>query len=104
VVYHPDVTVLHHGRASSRRRSGYAHSQTVIGITRFLHRSGASPLGMLAYKAAVTLEVPLHCLGHAVQYLWRRLRGRRRAAERSRMRLRALGHFLTHGLAGFWRA
>jgi GT2 family glycosyltransferase len=104
VVYHPAVTVLHHGRAGSRRHIGYVHAHTVAGITRFLRRSGASPLGVLLYKAAVTVELPLQWLGHAVQFLWRRLRGRRRAAERSRIVLRAVGHFLVRGLIGFWRA
>jgi N-acetylglucosaminyl-diphospho-decaprenol L-rhamnosyltransferase len=104
VVYHPAVTVLHHGRAGSRQHIGYVHAHTVAGITRFLRRNGASPLGVLLYKAAVTAELPLHWLGKAVQYLWRRLRGRREAAERSRVVLRALGHFLVRGLRDFWRA
>jgi GT2 family glycosyltransferase len=104
VVYYPEVTVLHHGRAGSRRHIGYVYAHTVAGITRFLRRSGASPFGVLLYKTAVTVELPLQWLRHAVQFLWRSLRGRPQAAERSRVVLRGLGHFLRHGLLGFWRA
>jgi GT2 family glycosyltransferase len=103
VVYHPGIAVIHHGRASSRQRIGYAHTHTVAGITRFLRKSGTSRGALLAYKLAVTLDAPVQWLLHAGQYLWRRLRGDRVRAAKSRLVLTALGHFLTRGLGAFWR-
>jgi GT2 family glycosyltransferase len=104
VVYHPDVVIAHHGRASSRRHVGYAYTNTVVGIAQALRRGGCSPAALLFYKAAFTLDAPLQWLGHAAHCLWRRLRGKPALAEKSRQRLKGLTHFLTRGLAAFWRA
>jgi GT2 family glycosyltransferase len=103
VVYHPGIDVIHHGRASSRQQIGYAHTHTVVGITRFLRKSGTSSWALLCYKLALTLDAPLQWLRHAGQFLWRRLRGDTIRAEKSRLVLRAVGHFLTRGLFAFWR-
>ena len=103
VVFYPAAEVVHHGRVSSRQHAGYAYSNTLIGITRFLRKSGCSRGALFAYKLVVTLDAPLDWLGHAVRYVWRRLRGRRRSAARSLLALRGLGHFLRHGLRTFWR-
>ncbi len=82
VVYHPEVTIAHFGRVSSRRHVGFAHTTTIIGITRYLRRSGALRLALWLYKAAVTLDAPLQCLRYACRFLWGRLSGRRdRAAK-----------------------
>ena len=88
VVFYPEAEVLHHGRVSSRLHAGYAHSNTLVGITRFLRKNGSPVASLLAYKVAVTLDAPVGLLVHAVQYAWRRLRGRRRAAARSLLALR----------------
>ena len=104
VVYHPEVVVTHFGRVSSRRHIGFAHANTLIGITRYLRRSGAARTKMLLYKAAVTLDAPLQGVSHCAQYLWRRLCGRSAAAAKSRLVLRGIGYFLTRGLFSFWRA
>jgi N-acetylglucosaminyl-diphospho-decaprenol L-rhamnosyltransferase len=104
VVYHPAVEVTHFGRASSRRHIGYAHVNTVAGITRFLRRNGTPTAALFAYKAAVTLDAPIQWLSHLVQYLWRSLRGRHAKAAKSRLALQAAGHFLTQGLIPLWRA
>jgi GT2 family glycosyltransferase len=104
VIYHPAVEVLHLGRACSRQHIGYAHAHTVAGLVRFLRRDGAPASALLLYKAAVTLDAPLQWLLHAGQYLWRRLLGRRAAAERSRLVMRAAGHLMRHGLGALWRA
>jgi GT2 family glycosyltransferase len=103
VIYYPEAEVIHYGRVSSREAIEYAHGQTVIGITRFLRKSGTSPVAMLLYKAALTLDTPLRWLGCLAQYAWRRLRGRRSAATRSWLVVRALGHFLRRDLGTFWR-
>ena len=104
VVYHPAVTVTHFGRAASRRHSGYAHAHTVVGITRYLRRSGCPRPALWAYKAALTLDAPLQWLCHAAEYLWRRARGRHAQAEKSRRVLRGLTYLLTRGLGPLWRA
>ena len=103
VVFYPEAEVLHHGRVSSRLHAGYAHTNTLIGITRFLRKSGCPGWALLAYKLAVTADAPLRGLVHVVQYAWRRVRGRRRGAARSLLALRGLGHVLQHGLGSFWR-
>ncbi len=103
VVFYPGAEVLHHGRVSSRLRAGYAHSNTLIGHTRFLRKSGCPRWALLAYKLAVTIDAPLQGLGYVARYAWRRLRGRRRGAARSLLALRGVGHFLRHGLGTFWR-
>jgi GT2 family glycosyltransferase len=104
VVYHPDVTITHHGRASSRRHVGYAYANTVVGLARYLRRNGTPRPGLLLYKAAITADAPLQWLSHAVQYLWRRARGQPDRAAQSWRVLCGVSHFLTHGLVPFWRA
>jgi GT2 family glycosyltransferase len=104
VVYHPAVTVTHYGRAASRRHIGYAHAHTVVGITRYLRRAGCPRPALWAYKAALTLDAPLQWLCHAAEYLWRRARGQRARAEKSRLVLRGLTYLLTRGLGPLWRA
>ncbi len=103
VIYHPEVSVIHFGRLSSRRHAGYAYTHTVIGITRFLRKHGCGKVTLLLYKAALTLDLPLQGLGHGLQYLWRRLCGRRLRAARSLRLLQSLGHFACHGLGELWR-
>lgn len=103
VVYHPGLQIVHFGRISSRQHIGFSYSHTVIGVTRFLRKRGCSPAGLLFYKLALTLDAPLRWLGHAVRYLWRRLRGQPLRAAKSRLLLQALGHFLCRGLPALWR-
>jgi GT2 family glycosyltransferase len=104
VVYHPEVSVLHHGRVSSRQRLGYAHAHTAAGITRQLRASGTPALAVAGYKLAVTLDAPVQWLWHAGRYLIRKLRGRHDRAEKSWQALRASWYFLARGLVDFWKA
>jgi len=104
ILYHPAATITHHGRVSSRQAIGYAHGHTVVGITRYLRKAGASPWLLLLYKVAVTLDAPLEWLAHVGQYAWRRLKGEPERAERSRLVAEAVGAFLTRHLVAFWRA
>jgi N-acetylglucosaminyl-diphospho-decaprenol L-rhamnosyltransferase len=103
VIYHPGIAITHFGRISSRQHIGYAYSQTVIGVTRYLRKSGCSPIGLLFYKSALTLDAPVQGLSHALRYAWRRLRGQPLRAAKSLLALRGLAHFLTRGLASLWR-
>jgi GT2 family glycosyltransferase len=104
VVYHPDVEITHFGRSSSRKHIGFAHTNTVIGITRFLRKNGTSNFALLIYKAVVTIDAPLLWLGEAAQYAWRRLRGQRERAAKSLLIMRAVQHFMARGLEDFWQA
>ncbi len=104
VLYHPGVEITHYGRVSSRKHIGFAHTNTIIGITRFLRKSGCSRSALLVYKLVITCDVPLQWLGHAVQYGWRRMRGQRERAAKSLVVLKGVQHFLTCGLPAFWRA
>jgi GT2 family glycosyltransferase len=103
VIHHPGLEIVHFGRVSSRQHISFAYTQTVIGVTRFLRKHGCSPSGLLFYKMALTLDAPLRWLGHAVRYAWRRLRGQPLRAAKSRLLLRALGHFIKRGLLPLWR-
>jgi GT2 family glycosyltransferase len=103
ILYHPATPILHHGRVSSRQAIGYAHANTVVGITRYLRRSGVSWWALVGYKLAVTLDAPLVWLGLTIQSWWRRLTGQPERAEKSRLAARGVGHFLTRHLLAFWR-
>jgi GT2 family glycosyltransferase len=104
VVYHPGVEITHYGRASSRRNNELVHTQTLVGITRYLRKSGASRASVWFYKAALMLDAPVQWCGLAGQYLWRRLRQQPHKAAKYAVALHAVGHFLRHGLAALWRA
>jgi GT2 family glycosyltransferase len=104
VVYLPEVEITHYGRVSTRQHIGYASSQMTVGFARYLRKSGCSRAALLLYKLVVTLDAPVQLVGKAVQYLWRRLRGRRKDAERSRLAFKGLAHFVLRGLWAFWRA
>ncbi len=104
VVYHPDVEITHYGRVSSRKHIGFAHSNTIIGIARFLRKNGASRSALWFYKAVLTYDAPLQGVGHLLQYAWRRMRGQPERAAKNVVALRGIQHFLTCGLLRFWQA
>jgi GT2 family glycosyltransferase len=104
VVYHPRVELIHYGRVSTRQHIGYASSHMIVGFVRYLRKSGCPPWGVVAYKAAVSVDAPLQFVLKVVQYVWRRARRRHAKAEKSLLALRGLGHFLRSGLGTFWRA
>jgi GT2 family glycosyltransferase len=104
VVYYPAVELTHFGRSSSRQRAEYAHLHTVVGITRCLRQTGTPAIGVIAYKLAVTLDLPIQWLAYAARYGWRRVCGRPFKARQSLRALQATGHFIIRGLIPFWRA
>jgi N-acetylglucosaminyl-diphospho-decaprenol L-rhamnosyltransferase len=104
VVYYPGVEIVHHGRVSSRQLIDFVYTQTIIGVTRAMRQGDASAAALGFYKLVLTLDAPIFWLRQASQYLYRRLRGRTAAAERSMVVLRGLSGFLLRGLPGFWRA
>jgi N-acetylglucosaminyl-diphospho-decaprenol L-rhamnosyltransferase len=104
IVYHPGVEITHFGRVSTRQHIGYASLHMAIGFLRYLRKSGYSWPVLTLYKAIVTLDAPLQVAGKGLQYLNRRLRGRRAKAEKTLLALRGHLYFLIYGLAPFWRA
>jgi GT2 family glycosyltransferase len=104
VLFHPNVEILHYGRASTRQHIGYASSNMAIGFLRYLRKCGYSRPTLLTYKLVVTLDAPVQWLHKGVQYAWRRVRGRIVKAEKSLLAMRGVGHFMLHGLPAFWRA
>jgi GT2 family glycosyltransferase len=104
VVYLPEVEITHFGRVSTRRHVGAASSAIAFGFARYLRKRGTSRLGLLLYKAAVTVDAPLQIVAKGTEYLVRRLRGDRAKAEKSWLAVRAAGYFLARGLFSFWRA
>jgi GT2 family glycosyltransferase len=104
VVYLPAVEITHFGRVSTRQHIGFASTNMAIGFARYLRKSGCSRAGLFLYKLLVTVDAPLQLADKMVQYVWRRLRGRKEKARKSLLVLRGLAHFLFKGLVPFWKA
>lgn len=104
LVYLPEVEITHHGRMSTRQHLDYTATHIPAGFVRYLRVTGTSSIALLAYKLVVSLDAPLQWLAKGVQFLWRRMLGKREKAEKSRLAMRSAGHFLLRGLGPFWRA
>lgn len=104
VVYWGEIEVTHHGRASSRANAGYVAGGVAAGYVRYLRRAGVSRAALLAYKAAVTVDAPVHLAGKVVQAAARLLTGRRAKAGKSWVAAKGLWHFLRRDLIHFWAA
>lgn len=104
LVYVGDVEVVHYGRVSSRKNVGFSAPNVAIGYVRYFRKSGSSRAALLLYKALVTLDAPLQCIGKLMQGAIRHLRGRRDKAKKSWLAARGLWHFLRHELVRFWAA
>jgi N-acetylglucosaminyl-diphospho-decaprenol L-rhamnosyltransferase len=104
VVHVPHVEVLHHGRASTRLFIGEASTHILIGFVRFLRKQGTPRAGLLLYKAAVTIDLPLQIGLKVSQLGWRWLRGQRAKAGKCWNDLKGLAAFLVRGLWRFWLA
>jgi GT2 family glycosyltransferase len=104
VVYHPGIEMTHLGSVSTKRHPAFASPHTATGFAKYFRKTGASPASLVAYKLAVTLDAPPRLVARAVQYVWRRLRGRQDKAAKCAREMRGLLAFLTVGLGDFWRA
>ncbi|MCI0683935.1 MAG: glycosyltransferase family 2 protein [Gemmataceae bacterium] len=104
LVHDPRVTIIHVGRASTKANIGFASPSILAGFARYFRKAGASRRELFLYKLAVTLDAPLQIGVKAVQYPWRRLRGRRRDAAKSWNDLHGAAAFLVRGLVAFWKA
>jgi hypothetical protein len=98
------VQITHFGRASTRQHIGFVSAHMAIGFAQYLRKCGYTRPAMALYKLLVTLDAPVQLAVKGVEYLGRRLCGRRVKAEKSLLALRGAGHFLTRGLVPFWRA
>lgn len=103
VVYCPDFTITHFGRASTRANVRYSAPNVAVGFARYLRKSGNSRAAVRLYQSMVTLDAPIHLAGVTLQWLWRLLRGQRSKAAKSAQRIKELWYFLTRGLPTFWR-
>ncbi len=103
VVYYPGVSVLHHGRASSRLHDDYVQTHTAAGVLRYLRQHGESPAALLFYQAALTVDAPLQRLVHAGRRLLRNVRGKSEAATRRQLLGQMTSRFVRGGLVHGWK-
>jgi GT2 family glycosyltransferase len=103
LVFLPDVEVIHYGGVSTRQHIGYVSAARAAGYAQLLRKAGYSRTALLAYKLAVTLDVPIEFAIRSGEYLSRRLRGQLAGAQRSLLAWRGLWHFLTRGMLTFWK-
>jgi GT2 family glycosyltransferase len=104
VVYLPGPDILHFGRMSSRKNTGFAYTGVECGYARYLRKHVLGPLGTFGYKLLVTLNLPLVLLAQLLRAGWRRLRHGRAAPDWPHSELGAVWYFTTRGLRRFWRA
>lgn len=104
IVYLPSVEIIHHGRLSTSRHIGFTARNILIGFVKYLRKHGSSSTALWAYKTLTTIEAPILMVTKAFQSLWRRLIGRNEDARKSWLVCVGQFHFLTRGLAAFWRA
>lgn len=108
VMHDPDTSIIHLGRVASRQRPDFVLGKTLVGITRSLRVAGTTPAAsgwaIAGYKLAFTLDVPLRLGVLLARWLWGRLRGKTRSAERAWLDLVGLTRFVRNDLVSFWRA
>jgi len=104
LVYCPHVTIIHAGSASTKANIAYASPHIAAGYVRYFRKAGAAPTALLLYKLAITFDTPLRLVVKSIQYVWRRCRGRSRAAAKSWLQMRSAAAFLRRGLVAFWKA
>jgi GT2 family glycosyltransferase len=104
LAYLPDVEVIHHGRLSSRENIAFAAPNLLIGYVHYFRKTHASRAGIFTYKLVVTFDTPVQLVVKSAQYLFRRIRCKRAKAEKSRLSLKGLWHFVRHELGRFWKA
>jgi len=100
----PDVDITHHGRVSSRLNFGFSTESVAIGYVQYLRKTGSGRCSLFVYKVIVTLDAPLQLVAAGLQYVGRRLGGRKAKAAKSLLAARGLAHFIRHSLPRFWRA
>jgi GT2 family glycosyltransferase len=105
LVHVPGVEVIHFGRVSSRQNVTFSTPNLMVGYARYLRKSGVPRWKLAVYKSIVTIDTPVHLLGKAIQFVWRKATlARKSKSERSWLAIRGSWRFLTGELLRFWRA
>jgi GT2 family glycosyltransferase len=104
IYYLAEAEILHLGRISSRANRGYVYTGYECGYARYLAKHHRSRSACLAYKALVTLDMPVRLLIMGSQVVGYVVLRRREAAERTCQRLSAAGEFFLHRLPRFWKS
>ncbi len=103
IYYVPQIEIVHHGRISSRQNVTFAAPNVVIGYIHFFRKTGASRRSILLYKLVVTFDAPVHLLCKLGEYAWRKITRRREKAQKTKLMMQGLWHFLSRDLERFWR-
>jgi GT2 family glycosyltransferase len=104
VYYLPDVEITHYGRVSSRQNIGFSTESVAAGYIQYLRKMGTPHWQIIGYKLVVSFDSPLQLLGKILEYLSRRLAGRREKASKSLLAARGLWHFVRYSYPKFWKA
>lgn len=104
VVYYAGADIVHLGKMSSRKNSGFAYTGVEAGYARFLRKHYWSARAVFAYKLLVMADLPFAILSEAIKDLWRRIRHGPAPANEPHSDLRAVLWFATLGQLIFWRA
>lgn len=104
VVYVGDVEVVHYGRMSSRNNMAFVAPNVATGYVHYFRKAGVSPRALWVYKALVTIDAPVQCLGKVLQGGLRLARGRTTKAKRSWLAAKGLWHFMRGEMVRFWKA
>jgi GT2 family glycosyltransferase len=104
VVYHPEIEIVHYGRAATRQNTRFSSTKIPAGFIRYLRKFDTSPWKLGLYKCIATIDSPVQLLSNASQFLFRKLCGHSEKAHKSLRAVKSSWHFLAHGLLEFWRA
>lgn len=104
VLHAPDISITHHGRASTRLFIGEASTHILVGFTRFLRKLGTPAAGIVLYKVILTLDTPVQMALKTGQLGWRMLRGQWSKARKCWNDLKGLFAFMTRGIWRLWWA
>lgn len=104
VFYFAGADILHLGKMSTRRNSGFAFTGVEAGYARYLRKHVLSPGAVLLYKLAVVADLPFAILTEAAKEVWRRVRYGPADPAYPHSDLRAMLWFATVGQPIFWRA
>ncbi|MCS6978180.1 MAG: glycosyltransferase family 2 protein [Gemmatales bacterium] len=103
VVYLAGADILHFGKMSSRKNSGFAYTGVEAGYARFLRKHYWSAEAVVAYKLLVLVDLPFAILSESLKGLWRRLRHGAADPGRPHSEVWPMLWFATVGQPIFWR-
>jgi GT2 family glycosyltransferase len=104
LMYVAHVEIIHVGRAAGRSNIRFAAPNVAIGYVHYFRKAGASRAALIAYKALVTLDAPIHLGLKLLEAACRFATRRPLKANKSLLAVRGLWAFLRHELVRFWKA